>query len=72
MRSALQPRAEEELYATAAWYDDQVSGLGDDLLGEVDRRLNVLLETPQPWPRWPNGPDVEAQHYAWKAGQGRR
>jgi len=53
MRLRLHPHAEEEVLEAARWYEDQVKGLGFDLLTEVDHWLTVLPETPMAWPRWP-------------------
>jgi toxin ParE1/3/4 len=53
MTIQLHPRAEEELYEVARWYEDQVPGLGGDLLTEVEHWLDVVPETPVAWPRWP-------------------
>jgi hypothetical protein len=54
----LHPEAEEELFQGAAWYDDREIGLGDDLLDEVARWLDVIAESPTTWPRWPGSPDL--------------
>lgn len=47
MRHRLHPHAEEEVLEAASWYEDQVKGLGFDLLTEVDHWLTVLPETPK-------------------------
>ena len=44
MKVQLHPEAEVELYEAAAWYDDQHPGLGDDLLTEMTRWLDVIAE----------------------------
>lgn len=56
MTLQLHAQAEEELFQAAAWYEDQVMGLGLDLLNEVDHWFAALVETPLIWPRWPNAP----------------
>ena len=56
MRLALLDEAEAELDDAAAWYDDQREGLGDELLGDVHDSLEVIRESPETWPRWPNAP----------------
>ena len=58
MKLQLHPEAEEELFRGAAWYDDQELGLGDDLLEEVSRWFDVIVESPTTWPRWSRSPDV--------------
>ena len=50
MRLRLHREASEELDAAARWYEEQGRGLGDDLLGEVDRALTALTESPEAWP----------------------
>jgi hypothetical protein len=52
----LHPEAEAELFEAAAWYDDQLPGLGDDLLAELGRWLDTIAETPAVWPKWPDAP----------------
>lgn len=59
MTIELHPEAEEELFGAAAWYDDQRLGLGEELLAEIERWLDVLAETPRAWPRWPGTPSTE-------------
>ncbi|MCA9727760.1 MAG: type II toxin-antitoxin system RelE/ParE family toxin [Candidatus Eisenbacteria bacterium] len=56
MKLQLHTEAEEEVFQAAAWYQERVSGLGDDFLNEVDHWFAVLVETPFGWPRWPRGP----------------
>jgi len=52
----LHPDAEDELGQAALWYEQRVAGLGEDLLTEVDRWLEVIVETPLTWHRWPDAP----------------
>ena len=59
MKVELHPEAEIELYEAAAWYDDQRTGLGDDLLAEITRWLDVIAEAPSIWPKWPDAPDLD-------------
>ena len=59
MKVELHPEAETELYEAAAWYDDQRSGLGDELLAEITRWLDVVAESPSIWPKWPGFPDLD-------------
>ena len=42
MRIELHPGAETGLFEAAAWYDDQVLGLGNDLLVELGQWLDLL------------------------------
>ena len=58
MRLKLHPEAENELFEAAAWYDDQLEGLGDDLVAEMGSWLEVIAEEPGMWPRWPKSPDA--------------
>lgn len=59
MKVELHPEAEVELYEAAAWYDDQRPGLGDELLAEITRWLDVISEAPSTWPKWPGAPDLD-------------
>ena len=52
MTIQLHPQAEEELYEAARWYEEQVPGLGGDLLTEVEHWLDAVPETPIAWPKW--------------------
>ncbi len=56
MRVQLHPRADEELLEATLWFEERMSGLGEDLLTEVTHWLEILAETPLTWPRWPNAP----------------
>ena len=58
MKIKLHPEAEEELYESAVWYDDERPGLGDEFLEEMTRWLDVIAEAPSTWPKWPNAPDI--------------
>ena len=53
MRVQLHPQAEEELYEAARWYEEQLPGLGGDLMTEVEHWLDAIPETPLAWPLWP-------------------
>ncbi len=54
----LHPEAEEELLHGAAWYDTERPGLGDEFLEHVNRWFNVVLGSPNGWPRWFGTPDA--------------
>jgi hypothetical protein len=55
----LHPEAETELYEATAWYDDQGVGLGEDLIAEISRWLDVVAEAPLTCPLWPGAPVLE-------------
>ena len=38
---------------TGDWYELQRPGLGEDILAEIGRALDVVGENPSIWPRWP-------------------
>ena len=59
MKTQLHPEAELELFEAVAWYEGQRVGLGEDLLAEVTRWLDVVGEAPMTWPRWPGAADLE-------------
>lgn len=59
MKIELHPEAEVELYESAGWYNDQRSGLGEELIAEVERWLLVIDESPTVWPRWPGVPTTD-------------
>jgi plasmid stabilization system protein ParE len=56
VKLVLLAEAEDELTDAAAWYDARREGLGDELLRVVFDALNVILEAPEAWPRWPDAP----------------
>ena len=45
-RIAFHPEAQDELTSAAAFYNAQVTGLGDELTDEVDRALQLVWATP--------------------------
>jgi plasmid stabilization system protein ParE len=55
----LHPEAEDELYESAGWYNDQRPGLGDELLSEVERWIQAIDESPTIWPRCPGVPATD-------------
>ncbi|MBI4602783.1 MAG: type II toxin-antitoxin system RelE/ParE family toxin [Planctomycetes bacterium] len=59
MRLETHPDAESELLEAADWYDRHRPGLGDDLVDEVNRWLDVILEAPAAWPLWPGAPTCD-------------
>lgn len=46
------PEAEEELAATARWYEDRQAGLGARLVLAVDAALERVTELPLSFPPW--------------------
>ena len=50
------PAAESEAEAAALWYESRQAGLGQDFLSELDRGLDLILESPATWPIWPGLP----------------
>jgi toxin ParE1/3/4 len=42
--------ATAELDAAVVWYEHEREGLGFELLEEVDRAFDVILESPTTWP----------------------
>ena len=56
MKLVLLAEAEAELEDAAVWYDERSPGLGDELLDDIQRGLQMIRETPETWPRWPSTP----------------
>ena len=46
----LRPEAEQDLSEAAAWYEEQLSGLGHQFLDEVLAALSALTENPLVYP----------------------
>ena len=53
MRVRFHPGAAADLSSAGDWYEQQLSGLGADLVDEVDHALDVIAERPMAWPLWP-------------------
>lgn len=47
----LEPEALDEVAAAAAWYDDQRTGLGEDLVAALDDVLERIEREPESFPR---------------------
>jgi hypothetical protein len=47
----VEPEAGEELFAAAAWYDDQRPGLGDEFLSAIDDVLGRVAVAPLSYPQ---------------------
>lgn len=56
--SAVQVRfsaeASRELEASTRWYEERASGLGSELLREVDRAIDAIRRAPERWPVCPH------------------
>lgn len=55
----LHPEAEQELLEAALWYDEQREGLGGEFLDDLSRWVDVAVEYPSRWPKWPDAPPIE-------------
>jgi hypothetical protein len=42
--------ARRELEQSALWYEEQIPGLGDEFLAEVDRAIATIAQHPERWP----------------------
>ena len=49
MRVVSHPEADEELEATALWYEERQTGLGDAFLDEFERTLRRIVAEPERW-----------------------
>ena len=54
-RVIISAAAQLELRAAANWYSDQEPGLGEELVSEIDRVLEALIEGPHRAPIWRAG-----------------
>lgn len=61
-RLFIEPEAEEELDETAARYENAVSGLGQQFLAEMRRRVGDVLRTPLSFPVFGDTDDVRCAH----------
>jgi toxin ParE1/3/4 len=46
-RVIIRPKAEADLREARLWYETQRSGLGDELLQEISRAIDLLKENPE-------------------------
>jgi hypothetical protein len=46
----IQSQARRELEQSALWYDEQILGLGDDFLSEVEKAIASIAQSPERWP----------------------
>lgn len=49
MRLIYHPDAEDELIASAQYYERRVATLGGQFLDEADRAVSLILEAPERW-----------------------
>ena len=49
MRVVSHPEADEELEATALWYEERQPGLGDAFLDQFERTLRRIVAEPERW-----------------------
>jgi len=53
---ALHPDATLDVLEAADWYDARATGLGDDLVAEVESTLSTVLEAAHTYVAWPDAP----------------
>lgn len=53
MRLRLHPGASADLTSAGDWYEQRLTGLGADLVDEVDHAMDAIAERPMTWPLWP-------------------
>ena len=56
------PEALAEYQATAAWYEEQSPGSGDDFVAAIERAETAIAARPATWPQWP-GAGVGTRRY---------
>jgi toxin ParE1/3/4 len=56
VRLEIHPQAEAELLHGATWYEAERVGLGDEFLAHLYRWFEVIVASPNQWPRWPDTP----------------
>lgn len=56
MKVRLHAEAKAELVAGAEWYEKEESGLGAEFVAEVLQALDLIGETANVWPLWPDAP----------------
>lgn len=48
----------------ALWYEEQLPGLGELFLSELDRAMSAIDESPTTWPSWPGTlPESEIRRF---------
>lgn len=58
MQLVVHPDAALEIIEAADWYDRRSTGLGDDLMAEIDASFAAILAHPGAWPLWPLAPEL--------------
>lgn len=58
MQLVIHPDAQLEIIEAADWYEQRATGLGDDLVGEVQAALEKIVGRPSVWPTWPGAEGV--------------
>lgn len=46
------PDVEHEVQSSYDWYEEQVIGLGDDFLNELEAAYQTIAELPLTWPKF--------------------
>ncbi len=46
------PDIKNEIKASYEWYQDQVKGLGDDFIVELESAYEAIIELPDTWPKF--------------------
>jgi len=54
----IHPDAQTEIIEAADWYEQRATGLGDDLVAEVQTALETIVARPSVWPIWPGAEQV--------------
>jgi len=49
------PEVSFEIKASYRWYQEQVDGLGEDFLKELESAYQAIVELPQTWPPFQKG-----------------
>jgi plasmid stabilization system protein ParE len=56
VRVRFHSEARAEAEAAVRWYEERLSGLGSDLLVEVERAVTLIAQAPMAWPVTPDDP----------------
>ena len=68
MQLVIHPDAQLEVIEAADWYEQRATGLGDDLVNEVQAALETIVGRPGIAPTWPGAEHVvpPIQWYSWR------
>ena len=58
MQLVIHPDAQAEIIEAADWYEQRATGLGEDLVAEVQAAFDTIVELPGAWPVWPGAEQV--------------